>query len=52
MKKWLLLLNSLILSFSVHAADTWKEIEQKAKETFDEGEQDLYQELEKEGYFN
>jgi len=31
MKKWLLLLNSLILSFSVHAADTWKEIEQKAK---------------------
>ncbi|RYU67710.1 ABC transporter substrate-binding protein [Aliivibrio finisterrensis] len=31
MKKWLLLLNSLILAFSVHAADTWKEIEQKAK---------------------
>ncbi|KAB2825993.1 ABC transporter substrate-binding protein [Aliivibrio finisterrensis] len=31
MKKWLLLLNSLILSFSAHAADTWKEIEQKAK---------------------
>ena len=31
MKKWLLLLNSLILSFSVHAVDTWKEIEQKAK---------------------
>lgn len=31
MKKWLLLLNSVILSFSVHAADTWKEIEQKAK---------------------
>lgn len=31
MKKWLLLLNSLILSFSVNATDTWKEIEQKAK---------------------
>lgn len=31
MKKWLLLLNSVILSFSVHAADTWKEVEQKAK---------------------
>jgi putative thiamine transport system substrate-binding protein len=31
MKKWLLLLNSVILSFGVNAADTWKEIEQKAK---------------------
>lgn len=31
MKKWLLLLNSLLLSFSVNATDTWKEIEQKAK---------------------
>ncbi|GLR73400.1 ABC transporter substrate-binding protein [Aliivibrio sifiae] len=31
MKKWLLLLNSVILSFGVNAADTWKDIEQKAK---------------------
>ncbi|AZL86521.1 ABC transporter substrate-binding protein [Aliivibrio salmonicida] len=31
MKKWLLLLNSLIFSFGVNATDTWKEVEQKAK---------------------
>lgn len=31
MKKWLLLLNSVILSFGVNATDTWQEIEQKAK---------------------
>ncbi|MGF1902578.1 ABC transporter substrate-binding protein [Aliivibrio sifiae] len=31
MKKWLLLLNSVILSFGVNAADTWKDIQQKAK---------------------
>lgn len=31
MKKWLLLLNSVILSFGVNAMDTWKEIEHKAK---------------------
>ncbi|MCL4120983.1 UNVERIFIED_CONTAM: hypothetical protein GTU68_024971 [Idotea baltica] len=31
MKKWLLLLSSIILSFTVSATDTWKDIEQKAK---------------------